>query len=106
MRCHARARRLRTFTRHAGRDVTATSDEACVGRFISSSGARAFRRPLSEEEVAGSSAGGFNQYHWMVVEAGQALGDTLRSAEPFLQFVTINGSDAAPLDPSTGTRRL
>jgi hypothetical protein len=38
----------------------------------------------------------FNQYHWMVVEAGQSLGDTLRSAEPFLQFVTINGSDAAP----------
>lgn len=38
----------------------------------------------------------FNQYHWMVVEGGQDLANTLRSAEPFLQFVTINGSDIAP----------
>ncbi len=38
----------------------------------------------------------FNQYHWMVAEGGQALGDTLKSTEPYLRFVTINGSELQP----------
>lgn len=44
---------LLTFARHAGCDAAATTDETCVGRFITSFGARAFRRPLSAEEVTG-----------------------------------------------------
>ncbi len=35
----------------------------------------------------------FNQYHWMKAEGGKELEATLKSTEPFLKVVTINGSD-------------
>jgi sugar phosphate isomerase/epimerase len=38
----------------------------------------------------------FNQYHWMAAEGGQDLAATLKSAEPYLRLVTLNGSDAQP----------
>jgi hypothetical protein len=40
----------------------------------------------------------FNQHHWMVAEGGQNLADTLGSAEPFLQFVTIILDELTLLD--------
>lgn len=38
----------------------------------------------------------FNQYHWMAVEGGKNLEQTLREAMPYLQAVTLNGSALTP----------
>ncbi len=49
---------------------------------------------LASKAARGDVGVVFNQYHWMKgPEGGKDLEATLKSAEPFLKVVTINGSD-------------